>query len=73
VSTILDTIENPAVINAMATMAAFIPPPEGPIMAAALRLAAMWISTGKSIDDVNAIVTRYSQEAQGIADGWGKP
>jgi hypothetical protein len=42
-------------------------------MAAALRLAAMWISTGKSIDEVNAIVTRYSQEAQGIADGWGKP
>lgn len=67
---VLDTIKNPEILSAMAAIAAFIPPPEGPITAAALRLAAAWLQAGLDADAVNAIVAKYSAEAQTIANNW---
>lgn len=70
---ILDTLKNPDVLEAAAILAALAPPPEGLMLAAALRLVEQWIRAGKTIDEVNAIVDRYSLEAQGVADAWAKP
>jgi hypothetical protein len=67
---VLDTLENPDVLAAAATLAALAPAPAGPILAAALRMAEAWLRAGKSIDEVNAIVARYSAEAQELADSW---
>ena len=67
---VLDQLKNPDVLAAAAVLAALAPAPEGPILAAALHLAEGWLRAGKSIDEVNAIVARYSAEAQEIANSW---
>ena len=68
----LQQLENPDVLGAVATLAALAPPPAGPILAAVLKLAEQWLRAGKSIEEVNAIVARYSLEAQELADSWPK-
>lgn len=67
---IVDNIKNPETLAALATLVAFLPAPEGPMAAAALRLAAAWIQAGLDADAVNAIVAKYSAEAQELANNW---
>jgi len=67
---VLDNVKNPEVLKAMATFAAFAPPPEGQIIAAALRLAAAWLQSGLDAEAVEAIVAKYSAEAQKLANEW---
>jgi hypothetical protein len=66
---VLDQLTDPKVLDAEADFLALLPSP-APIVAVALRLAAAWLREGKSIDEVNAIVARYSAEAQELADTW---
>lgn len=69
----IDKLESPDVLEAAATLAALAPPPYGPALAAAIRLAEAWIRAGKNADEINAIVARYSAAAQELADHWNEP
>jgi len=70
---VVDQLENPDVLAAAAVLAALAPPPYGPALAAAIKLAESWIRAGKSVEEINAIVARYSVEAQALADSWNAP
>jgi hypothetical protein len=67
---ILDTVKNPTVLEAMAALAQMAPAPEGPMIAAGLRLAAAWLRAGLSAEQANLIVAKYSAEAQALAADW---
>jgi len=66
---IVAELKDPAVLRAAAALAELTPEP-GPVLAAGLRVAAQWIESGKTLDEVNAIVARASVDAQALADGW---
>lgn len=67
---VLDIVENPKIIEAMATIASFVPAPVGPVLAAALRLAKTWIEQRTSAEEIQDVLKKYGVEAQGIADNW---
>ena len=67
---ILDTVKNPSVLEAMAALAQLAPEPEGPMIAAGLRMAAAWLRAGISVEQANIIVAKYCAEAQVIASDW---
>jgi hypothetical protein len=67
---ILDALKNPNVLEAAAVLAALAPPPEGPLLAASLRLVKAWIDMGKTQAEIDALVSKYSVEAQALADDW---
>lgn len=67
---ILDTIKNPTVLEAMASLASLAPKPEGDMIAAGLRLAAAMLRAGLSVEQANLIVAKYSVEAQALASDW---
>lgn len=67
---ILGSLKNPNVLEAGAVLAALAPPPEGPMLAAALRLVKAWVEMGKSQEEIDALVAKYSVEAQALADDW---
>lgn len=66
---LLIRLEDPAMLRAMAAVADLTPEP-GPVMAVCLRLAAQWIETGKTHEEVLAIMAGYNAQAQELAKDW---
>lgn len=66
----LKTIEDPTFLRGCADVCSFIPAPVGPALAAGFRLAATFVEKQLSQEQIDAVVARYSAEAQSIADGW---
>ena len=65
----LKRVKDPETLEDAADLLAFFPDP-APKIGAALRLAAAWLRSGKTLEEVHAIVARYSAEAQAVAEGW---
>lgn len=67
---VFDQLTDPDVLDGEADLAALLPPPYGPALSAALHLASVWIRSGKTQAEIDAIVARCSVAAQDLANDW---
>lgn len=67
---VIKIAETPEVAEAAAALAPFLPAPEGPALAAFLTLVAAWERAGRNVKELAGIFSRYSAEAQALANSW---
>lgn len=73
-SAVLIALTDPRLLEAEAVLAALgLPPPYGPLLAAALRAVEAGVIAKADASEFEDITAKYNARAQAIADAWSAP